>query len=187
MKIAIETDVYENVYADADSSNKGATAGAKSGSYDMGYTAHPVKLDEDSILEFIVDCGSVLDEQNVPGSGRWIILPPMYVGMLKKSDIKDASAMGDSVSVIRNGLVGRIDRFDVYTSNLLYSLTDTTLCWHVLAGHPSALTFAAQMTNMESLRAESTFGSLVRGLNVYGYKVVKPEALVDAYVTKASS
>jgi hypothetical protein len=75
----------------------------------------------------------------------------------------------------------------VYTSNLLYSLTDTTLCWHVLAGHPSALTFAAQMTNMESLRAESTFGSLVRGLNVYGYKVVKPEALVDAYVTKASS
>jgi len=44
------------------------------------------------------------------------------------------------------------------------------------------LTFASQMTNMESLRAESTFGNIVRGLQVYGYKVVKPEALSVGYV-----
>jgi hypothetical protein len=54
-----------------------------------------------------------------------------------------------------------------------------------MAGHKSGISFAAQMTKMESLRAESTFGTLVRGLNVYGYKVLKPEALVHLYIYKS--
>jgi hypothetical protein len=46
-------------------------------------------------------------------------------------------------------------------------------------------TFASQMTNMETIRSESTFGNIVRGLQVYGYKVVKPEALAQGIVTLA--
>jgi hypothetical protein len=53
-----------------------------------------------------------------------------------------------------------------------------------MAGQRHAISFAAQMTKMETLRSESTFGELVRGLNVYGYKVLKPEALVDIYCYK---
>jgi hypothetical protein len=56
--------------------------------------------------------------------------------------------------------------------------------WNVMAGTRDAITFASQITNVETLRAQSTFGNIVRGLNVYGYKVAKPEALVAGYVRK---
>ena len=49
---------------------------------------------------------------------------------------------------------------------------------HVLAGHPKAISFASQFTNTETVRMESTFGDQVRGLKVFGSKVVTPDALV---------
>jgi hypothetical protein len=54
-----------------------------------------------------------------------------------------------------------------------------------LGGTSDAISFASQITNVETLRAQSTFGNIMRGLNVYGYKVIKPEALVNAIVVKA--
>uniref|UniRef100_A0A6H1ZVH8 Putative capsid protein n=1 Tax=viral metagenome TaxID=1070528 RepID=A0A6H1ZVH8_9ZZZZ len=85
---------------------------------------------------------------------------------------------------MRNGRLGRIGNFTLYKSNNYTAVTDTYQCYHVLSGHPKGLTFASQMTKMESLRAESTFGSIVRGLSVYGYKVTIPTALVDLYCRK---
>ena len=68
-------------------------------------------------------------------------------------------------------------------SHNLNKVTDTgNLCYSVIGGHKLGLTFATQMTNMESLRAESTFGTIIRGLQVYGFQVVKPEALMRLYV-----
>jgi hypothetical protein len=73
----------------------------------------------------------------------------------------------------------------IYVSNNLPTVVDGSFtCYHVLAGHKSGLTFASQMTDMETLKAQETFGWLVRGLNVYGYKVVKPESLADLYCRK---
>ena len=138
-----------------------------------------------NILETIVNCETVLDEQDAPEEGRWLVIPPWFKGMIMNSDLKDASLTGDGKSILRNGRIGRIGNFTLYVSNLLTSATDgANTVWHIMAGQRHALSFAAQMTKMESLRAESTFGTLVRGLNVYGYKVLKPEALVDVYATK---
>ncbi len=87
--------------------------------------------------------------------------------------------------VIRNGRIGRIGRFTIYLSNNLYSATDGAFtAYYCLFGTNAAITFAAQMTKMETLRAESTFGDLIRGLNVYGFKIVKPEALGLLYCRK---
>jgi hypothetical protein len=84
---------------------------------------------------------------------------------------------------MRNGRLGMIDRFTLYLSHNINSVLDGgNRCFSVVAGTKMGLTFASQMTNMESLRAESTFGNIVRGLQVYGYKVVKPEALSVGYV-----
>lgn len=180
LKITVDTDVLGSIYADASASNAGATAGVKSSSYNMGTEAAPVTLDKTNILDYIVDMGSVLDEQNVPETGRWLTLPVWACGLLKQSDLKDASLTGDSVSVVRNGQIGMIDRFMVYRSNLLKVVNNgTDNVTHIMAGHKSGLTFASQMLNSETLRAESTFGTLVRGLQVYGYKVIKPESIVD--------
>lgn len=185
MKITVDTGFLGDVYSDAHSSNKGATAGAKSSSYNLGASGSPVVVTKANVLDLLVDVGSVLDEQDVPENDRSIVLPPWMAGMIKKSDLKDASLAGDGTSIMRNGRLGMIDRFTLYHSNLLTSATDGAYtAWHVIACQRYAISFAAQMSKMESLRAESTFGTLVRGLNVYGYKTLKTEALCDVYVAK---
>lgn len=185
MKIVIDEEFLGDVFADAAPENQGTNAGAKSASFDLGTTGSPVIITKANILDFIVDVGTVMDEQNLPEDDRWMVLPPWMCGMILKSDLKDASLAGDGTSILRNGRIGMIDRFTIYASNLLTSVTDGAFtAYHPMAGHKSAISWAAQMTKMESLRAESTFGTLVRGLNVYGYEVLKPEALCDLYVRK---
>lgn len=185
MKIAVDTGFLGDVYSDAHADNIGVTAGAISGGFDMGASGDPHQVTKANVLDTIVDSGTVLDEQNIPAEGRWMILPAWTCGMILKSDLKDASLSGDGTSMLRNGRIGVIDRFEIFNSNLIATGTDTYTVYNAMCGHKSALSFAAQMTNMESLRAESTFGTLVRGLNVYGYKVLKPEALVHLYIYKS--
>jgi hypothetical protein len=67
--------------------------------------------------------------------------------------------------------------------NLLTSGTGASRQFNVSAGHKMGFTFASQMTDMETIRAESTFGNIIRGLQVYGYQVVKPEALAHGVIT----
>lgn len=180
MKISIERDVFAAAFAAAAAANKGATAGAISGNIDLGITATPVSITKTNVVDHLVDMGLVLDEQNVPENGRWIILPAAMVARIKKSDLKDASVTGDGVSMLRNGRVGTIDRFTIYSSNNLYVSSGK---YSIMAGTRDAISWAAQITKLETLRSTATFGDLVRGLNVYGYKVTKPEALVHSVVT----
>jgi hypothetical protein len=100
--------------------------------------------------------------------------------MIKKSDLRDASLSGDGTSILRNGRIGMIDRFTIYMS---HNLSVTSGKYSIIAGHKMGMTFASQMTNMETIRSESTFGNIIRGLQVYGYKVVKPEALAQGVIT----
>ena len=186
MKLVIDRDILGSVYADAAAANKGATAGRISSNLNLGATGAPLALTKTNVLEWIVDLGTVLDEQNIPEQDRYLVIPAWLAGMIKKSDLKEVSITGDSVTPLRNGLLGTLDRFTVYTSHGLHHAVDATHdSFDVIAGHKSAITFASQMTNMESLRSEQTFGSLIRGLQVYGFEVIKPEALVWSHVYKA--
>jgi len=188
MKIEVDTEFLSLVYADAHADNKGSTAGVKSNDIDMGVSGTPLTITKASILDTIIDCDTILDEQNVPEENRWFVIPPWMRGMLMKSDLKDASLTGDGQSILRNGRIGRIGNFTLYVSNLLTSVTDgSDTCWHAMAGQKNAISFAAQMTKMETLRAESTFGTIIRGLNVLGYKTLKEEALVDVYCLKGGN
>jgi hypothetical protein len=188
LKIKVDTTVLGSIYADVASTNKGLTAGRKSASLNLGVTGTPLAIDKTNVLDYIVDCGTALDENNIPETGRWIIMPPAMIGTIKKSDIKDASLAGDGTSVLRNGRVGMIDRFEIYSSNLLTSATDGgKTCFNMVFGHNKGLAFAEQIPKgkIERLRAESSFGELVRGLCVYGFKVVYPAALGNLYGYKA--
>jgi len=182
MKIKIDTRVLTDLLPDIAAANKGNTAGRITANIDLGSTATPVALTKSNVLDYIVDMGVVLDEANAPESDRFLIIPAKMAGFIKKSDLKDASITGDSTSVLRNGRIGMIDRFMLYTS---HNLSVTSGKFSIIAGHKMGFTFASQMTNMETIRSESTFGNIVRGLQVYGYKVVKPEALVQGVVTVA--
>lgn len=186
MKIEIDTGILGDIYADAHASNKGATAGVKSAGFNLGVTGTPIGITKGTILDYIVDCGTVLDEQSMPESDRWMVIPAWMAGMILKSDLKDASLSGDSQSTLRNGRIGQIDRFMLYISNNLTAVTDGAYsCYNIMFGHKSALTFASQLTETDSLKAESTFGQLIRGLQVYGYEVIKPESMGVLYGYKA--
>lgn len=198
MKIAIDGDVLGSVYPDAAAANKGATAGAISQDINLGATGAPRQVTSANVLDMLLDMGQVLDEQNVPEDGRWVVIPAWMASMLKRSDLKQAYLTGDAVTPLRNGKIGMVDRFTVYISNNLSSVTDLgsdaaaggtgaaadKKSWNIMAGTRDAISFASQITSVETLRAQTTFGNIMRGLNVYGYKVTKPEALVAGYVCK---
>jgi hypothetical protein len=124
--------------------------------------------------------GQVLDEQNVPESGRFAIIPPVIANRIKKSDLKQVNFTGDDVSPIRNGKLGTLDRFTVYVSN---NLPRTGAELTVYAGTKDAVSFASQLTKLETIRSTATFGDIVRGLNVYGFTVTQPNALVTSILT----
>lgn len=183
MKIKIDTRVLTDILADVDAENAGTAAGRISANIDLGSDATPEALTKTNVLEYIVDMGTVLDEQNVPEDGRFLVIPAKMAGIIKKSDLKDASLTGDGQTPLRNGRLGMIDRFTLYVSHQLKINSGTE--YNLIGGHKMGLTFASQMTETQSLQAESTFGTIIRGLQVYGYKVVKPEALVHGVVTIA--
>lgn len=185
LKIAIDTDVLGTVYADVHASNQGTTAGAKSSGYNMGASGSPLAVDKTNVVDYIADAGAVLDEQNVPEGNRWMVIPVWMSNLIKKSDLKDASLSGDGTSIMRNGRLGMIDRFTLYVSNLLATTSDTVNVTNIIFGHKSGLTFASQLLKNETIRSENFFGEKLRGLQVFGYKVIKSEALGWMYAYKA--
>ena len=180
MKIKIDQRVLADVLTGVSANNKGQTAGAISGNIDLGVAGTPEALTTTNVIGKIVDMGTVLDEANCPEQNRFLVIPAKMAGLIKQSDLKDASITGDGSTPLRNGRLGMIDRFTVYVShNLVKSGNE----FSVIGGHTMGFTFASQMTNMETIRSETTFGNIIRGLQVYGYKVVKPEALATMIVT----
>lgn len=162
MRVAVETDVLAGVVTGATTIGSQTTISAT------------------NVLTSILSMSTALDNLNIPEEGRFIVLSPEFISLLKQSELRQAYLTGDSESPLRNGKVGVVDRFTVYQSNMLYTASSGTDngYTHVLAGHPKAISFASQFTNTETNRMESTFGDQVRGLKVYGSKVVVPDALV---------
>jgi hypothetical protein len=185
MKIKIDQRVLTDILPGIASTNKGATAGEQSASFNLGTNASPLTVTKDgassttSVVDLLVDLGTVLDEANAPEMDRFVVIPAKMAGLIKKSELKDASLTGDSMSIVRNGRLGMVDRFTIYVS---HNLNVSSGKYSIIAGHKMGFTFASQMTNMETIRSESTFGNIIRGLQVYGYKVVKGEALAQAVI-----
>jgi hypothetical protein len=192
MKITIDTAVLAGILGQANSFNRGTTAGKISGNINLGVTTSPLsttaapaagKVD---ILSVILRLGQCLDEQNIPETGRWVVLPTWAATLIKQSELRQAYLSGDGVSILRNGRLGMVDRFTLYTSNLLPTGVAGGLAageTAIYAGHAHGLTFASQVSKVETLRSEQTFGTVLRGLQVYGYKVIDGTAIAQAIVT----
>ena len=199
MKIAIDTSVLlgtatkQGIWNDVPAANQGATAGAISGGYNLGTATAPVILTANNVLATLTALAGALDEQNIPETERWLLIDPLTRQILMQSNLAQAQFMGDDKSMVRNGKIGMIDRFTVYVTNNLPKAAATQDYFGaaaagtakrrlIMAGHKSAVTFASQMTKMETVRNPSDFGDYVRGLNVYGYKTIIPTGLASALV-----
>lgn len=185
LKITIDTTVLGLLDAGIAAANKGATSGRISQNIDLGASGAPAVITPATVLNYMVDMGTVLDEQNIPETGRWLIIPPWVAGMVKKSDLRNASISGDGSSLLRNGRLGMIDRFTLYSSNLLPTATEgSATAWQIFAGHPHGLTFASQLSKVQTLESESSFATLLRGLQVFGAKVLDGIALTELYAIR---
>lgn len=194
MKIVIDTEVLTSLRDKASPQNRGNTAGKISGDINLGRTTAPLAVVPDNaetgevdVIDVILRLGQTLDEQNIPEAGRWLIIPAWLSTYIKRSELRQAYLSGDAVSMLRNGRIGMVDRFMIYVSNLLPQGVLAGLAsgeTAIYAGHSHALTFASQVNNVESMRSERTFGTLLRGLQVYGYNVIDNVALAQAIVTK---
>ena len=197
LKIAVDRDVLSGILGGAHAKNKGATAGAISGTIVLGAKGAPIAVKtpivtlgtDISIVDVLMRLGQVLDEQNIPEEGRWVVMSAAAGRFLKQSELRQAYLSGDPVSMLRNGRLGMVDRFTIYISNLLPSFAagDSTNFAAgeqiVYAGHAHGLTFASQISKVETLRSEMTFGQILRGLQVYGYGVIDPTAIAQAQIT----
>ncbi len=123
-----------------------------------------------------------LDEANVPDEGRWAIVPSWYEGLLLNNDKfvrVDASGTDEG---LRNGRIGRAAGFTVLMSNNAPLVTGDD--YAVMAGVPGAISYAEQIVEMEALRLQTTFGTGVRGLHVYGAKLMRPDAIATLIASK---
>jgi len=199
LKVVVDKDVLTKMKDTAAAENRGKTAGAISGNLNLGTGVafgDPLILSTSNlVVQTILDMGQALDEQNAPETGRWVVLPAWAIQNLKtpetgtnaSSALVGANTMGDGTSILRNGKVGTIDRFTIYSSNQLPVANTTggtpTVATTIYAGVPSSCAFASQIVKNETLPNPDSFGELMRGLQVYGYKTVKPEGLVQAVVS----
>lgn len=130
----------------------------------------------------LVDLGVKLDDTDTPEDGRWVVLPPWYVGYLEKDSRytgfgtpMNRADLANGLNPSTNGLVGRAAGFDVYRSN---QVPNTALAkYKVIGGHRSAWSRAQQLLETEAYRPERRFADALKGLHVYGAKVLRPSNL----------
>lgn len=149
------------------------------GGNDLG--AKTADISDNSAYGILVDLRTTLTRDNVPDQGRWVVVSPeFYAALLQDARFVDASQSG-TTATLRNGFVGRAAGFDVIESNRTPDPTAST--YAIIAGHPMACTFALQLAKVEAIRLESAFKDGVRGLQLYGAKVLRPTCLAMASVT----
>lgn len=170
IKNHIDRQLFSDVYADVASGNQ---------------VWNNISMEADDALDLMVDIGVAMDDNFVPDDGsRWVLVPNWLKGLIKKNpNFLDASKMGDGKSMLRTGFIGTIDRTKVYGTTNLHQDSGYD---YILAGHPDAITYATQITKTEKLRNPSTFGDIIRGLQVYDWKVVQPTLLFYATVKKTA-
>lgn len=124
----------------------------------------------------LVNLSVELDEANVSTEGRWAVLPAWYNGLLLDNiNFINAEKSLDGGAALRNGFIGRAAGFDLYKSNNVVTVTGDDDA--IMAGVPEAISYAEQINKVEAYRPESKFADAVKGLHLWGSKVVRPECL----------
>ena len=154
-----------------------------------GSGAAPTDAGDANPLQVIARMSRLLDQQNVDTQGRWLVLDPVFIEVLKDEDSRlfnsDFGGAGLMNGVVSNNIHG----FTVYTSNNLPSIgsgssfsgTNSAVNFGVIvAGHQSAVATAEQINKTETYRDPDSFADIVRGMHLYGRKILRPEALVNA-------
>ena len=161
-KVDIETTVFGSVYSDA------------------GNALAQTALDSTNSMKWALTASAYLSSQGVKPEDRFLVVPAFVALQLQLSDIKAANIMGDSESVARNAIgendfLGHIGGMRVYQSE---QIAEVSGVYHCIAGSKRAICYAAQFTKSETFKSDKRMGDGIRGMTVYGFKTIQPNALV---------
>jgi N4-gp56 family major capsid protein len=159
---------------DADSYVAGLYSGASTSNPDN--TIETSQFTASNVYQKLVDLSVLMDQVNLPAEGRFVIVPPWVKGLLLQNSTFVTASKPDAVL---NGQIGQIAGLNVLVSNNVKTTGSAPVVSHMMAGHPSALAYAEQITNVEGLRLEGSFADAVRGLHLYGAKVLDGARLFD--------
>lgn len=175
------------------SSESGASVQQVTG---LGTLGTPLSVSTGDIaVNTILKMARAMDDQSIPEENRFFVAPPIFYETLFKAGSKFAEVQvtGDQTSPLRNGLVmqGNIGGFRCYKSTAMNdSGTDIVTAtglgsgeFPIIAGHMSSTATASHIAKTEVVRSTETFSDIVRGLHVFGRKVLRPEALVRGVVS----
>ncbi len=140
----------------------------------LGSDSVPIVPTATDAYDHLVDLGVLLDEANVPADGRFVTVPAWFHGLLLKDDRFVAAGTTMTDAVLRNGMVGQAAGMSVLKTNNTPSTAGTK--YKVIAGHRIACSYAEQIVQVEAYRKEKGFKDGVKGLHVYGAKLVRPYA-----------
>lgn len=157
-------------------------SGVASGNKLSAETSVGTGASDGDAYEILVDLGVKLDEDNTPESGRWVVIPPWYHGMLLKDPRFVSFGTDPNRSTLTNGLVGEAAGFQIHKSN---NVPVSGSAYTVIAGHPMAATLAEQINDPEALRPEGSFSDAMKGLHLYGQKITRPDQLASVVATSA--
>jgi hypothetical protein len=123
----------------------------------------------------------LLDQANVPDEGRQVVVTPAMYACLLRDQRFIANAAGNIASALTTGVVDAISGMNVLVSNVAPNVSGNQ--YAVIAGVPSAYTFAEQINKVEAYRPQSSFEDAIKGLALYGGKIVRPDSWATALVT----
>lgn len=135
--------------------------------------------------DVLVDLGVRLDEDNVPDEGRWVVVTPGFYGLLLKDSRFVGSGDAAGAATRANGIVGEAAGFSIRKSNNAPNGPGVGAGKLIIAGSEIATSYAEQINNTEAARMEKRFADMVKGLHLYGGKVVRSTALAAADVIVA--
>lgn len=154
----------------------------------LGTDTTPIVIDNSgtagrNAYENLVDLGVLLDEKSIPAEGRWCIVPPWFHGLLLKDQRFVSFGTDQNLATLRNGRVGSAAGFTILKAPLVPNTAGAK--YKIMAGNGMAITLAEQIMSVEAYRPQLRFGDAVKGLMVYGAKVVRPEALAVLTASKS--
>ena len=149
----------------------------------LGTTGTPIVPTSTTAYEYLADAYTLLDEANAPSQGRVAIVPPWFHGLLRKDQRFVSFGTQDNRSTLTNGLIGEAAGFTVLVSNNVFNTAGAK--YRIMCTHPGAWTLAMQIQKVEAYRPPLRFADAVKGLNVYGAKVIRPTNLI--YMTASKS
>lgn len=143
-----------------------------------------------AMYELAVRMREKLDRASIPKTGRYLSIPPELLSpLLLDKRFVNAEKLGATPNQpLLNGTVGRMAGFDILESNNIQKVGGSAANkddYVIVAGISDALSFANQLTEVETLRDPNRFANQIRGLNIYGGKVFHGDALVSASVLLA--